>query len=1210
MNRDRLVQGLAKAYGYFKGIGDSRNTGRISSLAEKLHKMEFGIAFAGHFSAGKSRMINELLEENILPSSPIPTSANLVRVSKGDDFAKVIFREGTPRKYLAPYDYDVVRGFARDGDQVSEIELCRSDIDLPEGVVIMDTPGIDSADDAHRLATEDALHLADVIFYCMDYNHVQAELNLSFTRELTEAGKDVYLVVNQIDKHRTQELSFENFKKTAEQAFSSWGVKPRGFFYTSLKDKTHEHNQLEELKSLIYGLMKHHKEGLEDKIYTSLKKILDEHLTSKEAEINESTASACQVLKELDPERETQLRDDYRRLSEELKSIEADWEQDYRSGVQRILDNAYLMPTSTRDLARDYLIACQPDFKVGLFGRGKKTMAELERRREAFFSDASEKAKTQIEWHLKTYLTDFVHRMSVSEPKVIGRIQSIEIRPSEELLTEAMRSGAKLTQDGSYVMNYTQNFAEGIKQVAREAAGDVKKDFSEALAIHRENRRADIKLKLAEMEEYAAAWGAIDEAVARLELCREEIEQLLQADSNSHYTLEELLPKKTDCEVVTSGDGLIAREAVSKDGVAGAESNKEITAETEMPLLDTVPNNEESSKVKINKAVEKLNTVAKGLGVIPSLKHMAKELGDRAKRLENKGFLVTLFGAFSAGKSSFANAILGEELLPVSPNPTTAAINMIMPVDSKHHHGFVEIKLKSKEMLLADLNRAFGVFGVSADSLAEAREKAAELLSKDSYTQQQEKSFLRAFYKGVDGLEEKLGQEFDSDLQGFREFAAQEDKSCFVDWIKVYYSCPFTDQGITLVDTPGADSINARHTNMSFQFIRQSDVILYVNYYNHAFSKADREFVIQLGRVKDVFQMDKMFFIVNAIDLAENEEEVQHVKDYIRSQLRGYGVKNPQLFALSSRELLKNRISGQGEKTDFENRFYGFVNSELTDIALSEAYKELDRAREALEGLVRLSSSSQEEKRQRKQQLEGYKARFDELMESINYEKQLHLLVQECSELIYYVKQRVFLRYHDFYRESFNSATLISGGNSKKQLKEAMGQLLDSIGFDLAQELRATVLRLDSFAVRLASGLQDDLYEDIRNISSELLIGRKEVHAETRLDFTEAFKDADYSAFSKPLALYKNPKDFFEGGTTKVVQEQLELILSDMADRYLSSQQSRIQSEILDGLTMLLDQVKKHIAESMAHRLDGYFIALTDEMSSDELQRVYNGLFK
>ena len=48
--------------------------------------------------------------------------------------------------------------------------------------------------------------------------------------------------------------------------------------------------------------------------------------------------------------------------------------------------------------------------------------------------------------------------------------------------------------------------------------------------------------------------------------------------------------------------------------------------------------------------------------------------------------------------------------------------------------------------------------------------------------------------------------------------------------------------GVTLVDTPGADSINARHTGVAFEYIRNADAILFITYYNHAFAKADREF--------------------------------------------------------------------------------------------------------------------------------------------------------------------------------------------------------------------------------------------------------------------------------------------------------------------------------------------------------------------------------
>ena len=158
MNRPadlRTLKGkLAAAYDYVLAHQDSDNAAKIKQLAGKLAQQEFAIAFCGHFSAGKSTIINRLIGENLLPSSPIPTSANLVKVKAGEAYAKVFFKNEKPRMYLAPYDYELVKQYCKDGDQIQEIELSQADCQLPPQVVVLDTPGIDSADDAHRIATE------------------------------------------------------------------------------------------------------------------------------------------------------------------------------------------------------------------------------------------------------------------------------------------------------------------------------------------------------------------------------------------------------------------------------------------------------------------------------------------------------------------------------------------------------------------------------------------------------------------------------------------------------------------------------------------------------------------------------------------------------------------------------------------------------------------------------------------------------------------------------------------------------------------------------------------------------------------------------------------------------------------------------------------------------------------------------------------------
>src|SRR5690606_32600802 len=134
-------------------------------------------------------------------------------------------------------------------------------------------------------------------------------------------------------------------------------------------------------------------------------------------------------------------------------------------------------------------------------------------------------------------------------------------------------------------------------------------------------------------------------------------------------------------------------------------------------------------------------------------------------------------------------------------------------------------------------------------------------------------SFLTAFYQGYQKYKNHLGTTMTTDLTQYRKFVGNENQSCFVDSIDLFYDADITRKNVTLVDTPGADSIHARHTDVAFEYIKNADAIFFVTYYNHAFSKADKEFLIQLGRVKDSFELDKMFFIINAMDLANNEDE-------------------------------------------------------------------------------------------------------------------------------------------------------------------------------------------------------------------------------------------------------------------------------------------------------------------------------------------------
>src|SRR5690625_7529834 len=105
---------LISLYRVMVEANDYSNASKIIDLYYKIDKPEYIIVFTGHFSAGKSSIINFLLNEDVLPKSPIPTSANIVKVKSGEGNARVHFKEGPAFEYDEPYDINIIKDYCMD----------------------------------------------------------------------------------------------------------------------------------------------------------------------------------------------------------------------------------------------------------------------------------------------------------------------------------------------------------------------------------------------------------------------------------------------------------------------------------------------------------------------------------------------------------------------------------------------------------------------------------------------------------------------------------------------------------------------------------------------------------------------------------------------------------------------------------------------------------------------------------------------------------------------------------------------------------------------------------------------------------------------------------------------------------------------------------------------------------------------------------------
>ncbi|MCT2536373.1 dynamin family protein [Aquibacillus koreensis] len=1181
---------IAALYDEFMKSEHVTQANKALDLLEKFDRNELVLCFAGHFSAGKSSMINHLLEEEILPNSPIPTSANVVKITSGGGYAKVYFNQENPVEYKEPYDLNQIKQFCKDGDSINKVEINKKTSIIPNDVAILDTPGIDSSNDADRIMTESSLHTVDVVFYVMDYNHVQSEVNLTFLRDLEIQGIPTYVVINQIDKHSDHELTFKQFKDSVNHVFAEWGIHPKHTFYTSLKDLQAPNNQYSKLKQEFQQLMTNHVDRIEETIQKSLQVLIEKHLDWVALQYEEQKESLENVLNELKPRLphgdQNHLESEMSQLEEIPKIVESG----LKSLINTTLQNAYLMPFEVREHADALLKSYQDGFKVGLLSTKKKVDVERQTRLDAFYDALKPVIDASLEWKIREKLSTFAKENDITNPKIIHHIQALQVPFEKESLVDLIKTGAGMT--GEYLLVYTDDIANEVKRKAQEASFLIRE-------LMMEEKQEQVQGKIQKLKDQL-------DLLTKMQAVETELSQIDEKLNAYHAKLNALLQDKLpNNSLVKEVRKVIENREneVSLSPVPPKEDTDDVTEAFEQGGKKDTRNVRESV-VNVDTAIKHIELTLNQLHLLPGLQTIEKDLMQKKQRLENRQYTVALFGAFSAGKSSFSNALMGESVLPVSPNPTTAAINKISAPTDNYKNKTVVVKVKDKRTILTDIQ---SIMYEDQEHLDGQIDKIAkELLQVQTITQKQ-RSFLHAVLEGYDQLFSNLGREITISFEELSTYVSKESLACYVEWMELYYDCALTRQGITLVDTPGADSVNARHTDVAFQYIKQADAILFVTYYNHAFTQADRTFLMQLGRVKDAFSLDKMFFIVNAADLAKDEEELELVKTYVREQLQIYGVTNPKMYALSSHLALKEKQANdhdhQSGIKQFEKDFDSFINQDLMQILIQSALYDINRSHTQLEKYIYSAQLNNDEKQAL---LSSYKGKEQSVKEVIKEEDSSTLakgIDQKIDKQLYYVHERLSIQFGDRFKQAFNPSTIQSNGKQAKvELDKCLSHLLHAIGIELAEELRAVSLRIEAFINERAREFNALLDQRSKKVEPDLALPQPESYQFETPNFDQAFQDANRGNFQKALATFKNTKSFFEKNEKEVMKDELWSSISPLVEVYIAQNNAYMQSYYREGWSDFCNLIRDHAQGAIDTYFEGIYHSLTEGMDVDKLQ--------
>lgn len=1004
---DRNQASLDLLYKLKKEIEKSSNQQlikQINEMIKKIYNEQYTVSFVGHFSAGKSTLINNVIGQNILPSSPVPTTSNTAQLISSDKNSISVNLNNN--QYTVVDNQEDVKRLNTEDREVESIEIEFTSDKFNKGFTFQDTPGVDSMSDNHRESAFQYLLTSNYVFYTVDYNHVQSDMNFNFIKSLNKLDIPVILVVNQVDKHDEDEISFDTYKNRVNKAVTDWKLNLEKIFYVSKYDTPNNEKQL--FNQYIHQLDQQRTEHqvFIDRVTNYIKqeqlKYINQHMET--------------ILSDIDSTEDT-FDDDYQAYKEKFnvqseQSLIQDKDQftsNLKEKRKEILDNAYLMPYEMRETILHYLETTAKDYKVkGLFNKDKKkamiqeeTLEQVKETLDIKIHDEITKVWIRSIENLNKYIQD----ADLFE-KIINQQYTI----SKEELSGHVQEQTSITND--YVLIYSKGITEMINRKIRNETNQLIEEIVNASEVHNESNEETNQLN--EYETYVEF---------------KNLKTSLITNNYQHYYihLDESIDKLIDRHFIHIND-------------LNLEDKKETKQQYKEVQMEQQDNNIHQLKDQINH-----------LKKLPLFEGEVHNIESQVERIEHNITKIAVFGTFSAGKSSLINAILQKPVLLSSPNPTTASITEISYGTEQ------EVSFKTYEQLLEEINHITEFVNKqysTIESFIEDKEiKQHPSLSSNHL------AFFEAIETNFNHYKDVLkeGKSVTFDIEELEKLTADDTHAAFVHKINLRLEEAWLKDKI-IIDSPGLNSNNQRHTRETEQIIASSDLIIYVSYYNHAFTDKDGEFLTYMRDMNNLQQSQGLKFVINAIDLAESEQDKQAVISYVESSLDALNIK-PECYPVSSKQALK---SHDDQFKRLMEALDHFVKVESKQVLKSQVESRIKQLTNELEQMVHTY-------RQDKAQLEKRKSTLLSYKDKQNFTNQIvikshHQLEKEIHDQLYYLKDRLNIQLNDIVKKHFNTSTVTD--QFKQSLQMSTKYYVDDLNQKLSLESSLIVERLKNFYAR------------------------------------------------------------------------------------------------------------------------------------------------
>lgn len=243
-------------YSALEELNDFSALEDLQSIKERFDSGNFFVAFIGQYSAGKSSLINNLLGRQILPGGRVETTPILTYISYGEqEGGHLFYLDGGTEDIDLETVMDITQSnkAARKLDEIEHMEIFLNEPMLADGMILLDTPGINTLITRHEQLLATSMSLASVVIYVV--SGAPSRVDIEKLQDFASHGFPLSFVRTHCDEINEWEESYSQVVNSDERILKGCGLMnslEHCFFVSNLSDSKY-FGEIENIRRLLYA---------------------------------------------------------------------------------------------------------------------------------------------------------------------------------------------------------------------------------------------------------------------------------------------------------------------------------------------------------------------------------------------------------------------------------------------------------------------------------------------------------------------------------------------------------------------------------------------------------------------------------------------------------------------------------------------------------------------------------------------------------------------------------------------------------------------------------------------------------------------------------------------------------------------------------------------------------------------------------------------